>query len=123
MMLRTLSDAIAHYGREAYLLTIGEDGPHTSNVVIEMHDGIISCIVGGSAAKNIARESKVSVLWPPAEAHGYAMILNGDAAGQALPTGATGVQIKISKSVLHRPGPRPADSNSACDSDCRRLTF
>ena len=29
MPIRTLAEAISHYGREAYLLTVAEDGPHT----------------------------------------------------------------------------------------------
>jgi hypothetical protein len=36
MPLRTLADAISHYGRDAYLLTVAKDGPHTSHVTIEL---------------------------------------------------------------------------------------
>ncbi|HRY07899.1 MAG TPA: pyridoxamine 5'-phosphate oxidase family protein [Hyphomicrobiaceae bacterium] len=122
-MLRTLADALAHYGREAYLLTIAEDGPHVSNVVIELGDGLIRCAVGNSAAKNISRDSKVSLLWPSVEPNGYAMIVNGTGAAQMQPTGAPLLQITITKSVLHRPGPKQADSNSPCPSDCHRLSF
>ena len=28
-IIRTLAEAISHYGREAYLLTVAKDGPHT----------------------------------------------------------------------------------------------
>lgn len=122
-MLRTLADGIAHYGREAYLLTIAEDGPHTSNVVIDLHDGLISCALGSSAAKNISRQARVSLFWPPAEPNGYAMFFNGNAVGALQPTGVTLAQITITKAVLHRPGPRPDDSNSPCASDCRRLSL
>jgi len=72
MPIRTLSEAISHYGREAYLLTVAQDGPHTSNVTIEFRDGSIGCNVGKSAAKNIARQPHVSLFWPPLEAGGYA---------------------------------------------------
>ena len=36
MPIRTLAEAISHYGREAYLLTVAKDGPHTSNVTVEL---------------------------------------------------------------------------------------
>ena len=56
MPIRTLAEAISHYGREAYLLTVAKDGLHTGNVTIELRGGCIGCNVGVSAAKNIARE-------------------------------------------------------------------
>ena len=71
MPIRTLDEAISRYGREAYLLTVAEDGPHTSNVTIELRGGTIGCNVSVSAAKNIAREPNVSLFWPPTEAGGY----------------------------------------------------
>jgi hypothetical protein len=42
MPIRTLAEAISTYGREAYLLTVAKDGPHTSNVTIELGGGRIS---------------------------------------------------------------------------------
>lgn len=36
MPIRTLAEAISHYGHEAYLLTVAKDGPHTSNVTVEL---------------------------------------------------------------------------------------
>ncbi|HWB49225.1 MAG TPA: hypothetical protein VG651_08955 [Stellaceae bacterium] len=122
MPMRTLAEAISHYGREAYLLTVAQDGPHTSNVTIELRDGSIGCSVGKSAAKNIARQPHVSLFWPPSEAGGYALIVNGTAASEHRPTGVTAAEITVTKSVLHRPGPKPADSDGPCASDCRRLT-
>jgi hypothetical protein len=66
MPIRTLAEAISHYGREAYLLTVAKDGPHTSNVTV--------------------------------------------------------AEITFTKSVLHRPGPKPDNSDGPCTSDCCRLT-
>lgn len=117
----TLSEAISQYGREAYLLTIGKDGPHTSNVSIDLCSGVIGCTIGASAAKNIAKEPHVSLFWPPTEPGGYSMIVNGVAAGRREPSGVTMAEITLTKSVLHRPGPKPADSNGPCASDCRRI--
>jgi hypothetical protein len=59
MTIRTLSEAISQYGREAYMLTVAKDGPHTSHVTIDLRGSSIACTVGRSAAKNIAREPNV----------------------------------------------------------------
>lgn len=122
MPVRTLSEAISHYGCEAYLLTVAKDGPHTSHVRVELRGGSIGCNVGVSAAKNIAREPNVSLFWPPTEPGGYALIVNGTAAGEHGLTGVATAEITVTKSVLHRPGPKPNDSDGPCASDCRRLT-
>ncbi len=37
----TLSEAIAEFGTEAYLLTIGKDGPHTTPVLVELNGELI----------------------------------------------------------------------------------
>jgi hypothetical protein len=121
MPIRTLAEAISHYGREAYLLTVAKDGPHTSNVTVELRDGCIGCNVGASAARNIMHEPHVSLFWPPTDPGGYALIVNGTAAGEQRPTGVAMAEITITKSVLHRPGPKPEGSDGPCASDCRRL--
>jgi hypothetical protein len=121
MLIRTLAEAISHYGREAYLLTVAKDGPHTSSVTIELRDGCVGCNVGASAAKNIVREPNVSLFWPPTEPGGYALIVNGTAKSKQQ-TGVTMAEIMLTKSVLHRPGPKPDDSTGPCASDCRPLT-
>jgi hypothetical protein len=36
MQIRTRTEAISHYGHDAYLLTVAQDGPHTSHVTIEL---------------------------------------------------------------------------------------
>jgi hypothetical protein len=122
MLIRTLAEAISHYGHEAYLLTVAKDGPHTSNVTIEVRGSRIDCNVGTSAAKNIAREPNVSLFWPPTEPGGYALIVNGAAANEHRLAGVTVAEITLTKSVLHRPGPKPDGSDGPCASDCRRLT-
>jgi hypothetical protein len=122
MPISTLTEAISHYGRDAYLLTVANDGPHTSHVTIELRDSSITCAVGASAAKNIARQPNVSLFWPPTQPGDYALIVNGAAAGECRPTGVTMAEITLTKSVLHRPGPKPDDSDGPCANDCRRLT-
>ena len=122
MSIDTLAEAISHYGHHAYLLTVAQDGPHTSHVAVEFRGGSIGCTVGESAARNIARQPNVSLFWPPTEPGGYALIVNGAARGERGATGVTMAEITLTKSVLHRPGPRPDDSDAPCANDCRGLT-
>jgi hypothetical protein len=122
MLIRTLTEAISHYGHEAYLLTVATDGPHTSHVTVELRGSRIDCNVGMSAARNIAHEPNVSLFWPPTEPGGYALIVNGTAAHEHLLAGVTLAEITLTKSVLHRRGPKPDGRDGPCASDCRRLT-
>jgi hypothetical protein len=123
MSAPTLSEAISQYGRDAYLLTIGKTGPHTSNVSIDLRGNAINCPIGSSAAMNISREPHVSLFWPPLEPGGYAMIVNGIASGTHQPNGAATIEIRLTKSVFHRPGPKPAGGDGPCASDCRRIVM
>jgi hypothetical protein len=122
MRIRTLAEAISHYGPHACLLTVAQDGPHASHVTIEFRGSSIGCAVGKTAGGNMARVPNVSLFWPPTEPGGYALIVDGSAAGERQATGATMAEITLTKSVLHRPGPRPDNSDGPCANDCRRLT-
>lgn len=51
------------------------------------------------------------------------MILNGRATGRRQASGVTMAEITLTKSVLHRPGPKPAGSDGPCASDCRRIVM
>jgi len=117
----TLSEALAEYGPEAFLLTVGKDGPHTTPVSIRFDGGVIGCGIGPSAARNIASVPNVSLFWPPREPGGYAMFVNGVAKEVQRSDGGNAAEITLTKSVLHRSGPKPEDSNSECASDCKRL--
>jgi hypothetical protein len=119
----TLAEAIAQYGREAYLLTIADDGPHTSFVTVHLRANVIACAVGKSAVRNIATEPNVSLFWPPRESGGYALVVNGMAIGRPEPSGVMMAEITLTKSVLHRPGPKPPDGEGLCSSDCRRVAM
>jgi hypothetical protein len=117
----TFAEAVAQYGRGAYLLTIANDGPHTSFVSVDLKDNVLACAIGKSAARNIANEPNVSLFWPPREPGGYALIVNGTATVRHEPSGVTSAEITLTKSVLHRAGPKPPDSDGPCLSDCRRI--
>jgi hypothetical protein len=117
----TLSAAISQYGPVAYLLSVGADGPHTSQVSVELRGHLITCAIGASAARNIASAPLVSLLWPPREPGGYAMIVNGIATETTAADGGVKAEIALTKSVLHRAGPRPLGSDGPCTSDCRQI--
>jgi hypothetical protein len=119
----TLAEAISQYGRDAYLLTIANDGPHTSFVSVDLKGNVIACAIGKSAARNIASKCNVSLFWPPREPGGYALIVNGTASARREPGGAARAEIMLTKSVLHRAGPKPPDSDGPCASDCRRIAM
>ena len=110
MSAPTLAEAVAQYGRDAYLLTTANDGPHTSFVSVDLKGNVIACVIGKSAARNIASKPNVSLFWPPREPGGYALVVNGTATGRREPSGLTRAEITLTKSVLHRAGPKPPHS-------------
>jgi hypothetical protein len=75
MAAPTLAEAVAQYGRDAYLLIIANEGPHTSFVFVsvDLKGNVIACAIGKSAARNIDIEPNVSLFWPPREPGGYAL--------------------------------------------------
>jgi hypothetical protein len=121
MSAATLAEAITQYGRDAYLVTIADDGPHTNFVSVDLKGNVIECATGKSAARNIASKPNVSLFWPPREPGGYALVVNGKATERREPSGVTKAEITLTKSVFHRPGPKPPDSDGPCASDCLRV--
>ena len=121
MSTPTLAEALMQYGRDAYLLTMADDGPHTSFVSVDLKGNVITCAIGKTAARNIDGKSNVSLFWPPREPGGYALLVNGAATARHEPSGAARAEITLTKSVLHRPGPRLPDSDGPCASDCKRI--
>lgn len=117
----TLENVLQSYGHEALLLTVGEDGPHTCNVTVELEGRTIKCIPSKTATQNIGREPNVSLVWPAIENGGYAIIANGVTRLDADPAGFSRAEIKLTKSVFHRAGPRPEGREGPCASDCVEL--
>jgi hypothetical protein len=46
MSAATLAEAVVQYGRDAYQLTIADDGQHTSFVSIDLMGNVIECAIG-----------------------------------------------------------------------------
>ncbi|MBU2532771.1 MAG: hypothetical protein KKB37_08520 [Alphaproteobacteria bacterium] len=122
MTKQTLASALQIYGREALLLTVGIDGPHTCNVTVELADRTVGCIPSKTATRNMRRQPNVSLVWPAIENGGYAIIANGVTEIDEDPAGFSKARITLTKSVLHRAGPRPPDGKEGpCSSDCVEL--
>jgi hypothetical protein len=99
----------------AYLITVGDDHrAHTVAVDPIFTDGGLDVgPVGRSTRRNAESHRDVTLVWPPREAGGYTLIVDGaarltDAELRIVPTGA----------VLHRPAKPGASTASGCGDDC-----
>lgn len=103
----------------AYLLTLGTSPrPHVVAVGVTAVDGSLRVSgVGRSSRRNIEGNDAVTLLWPPPEAGGYTLIVDGAA-------GVRGDEVVVvpERAVLHRPAPdAPAPAEGACAADCVEL--
>ena len=111
-----LADAVAQFNL-AYLLTVGTDGrAHAIASRPQLAEGRFTLTgLGRRSRGNVGQRPAVTLLWPPRDADGYSLIVDGDA------TLVDDVlTITPTRAVLHRPGPSP-DPNSSCTSDCMEL--
>ena len=105
-----LAEALTDYDT-GYLITVGEDGrPHTVMVDLTLRDNVFHVgEVGSHTARNIGAHDTVSLLWPPREPGGYALMVDGRA--------ESGDQLRVVpvKALLHR---RAAPGSPAAESGC-----
>ena len=111
----------------AYLLTAGDEGaPHAVAVTPALVDGAL--VVEGLGRRSLANarlRSAVALVWPPADAGDYSLIVDGHA---DVDEAGASVRIEPVRAVLHRPAAgvgRPAgdgrgESAAAgrCGADC-----
>ena len=119
-MTTTLREALSDYGADAYLLTIGADGPHTSHVTVAQKGDGLTCALSKSAARNIDGQPSVSLLWPPLEKGGYSIVINARAAKTEADYGPMAT-LELTKAVFHRPGVRTEPGEGPCPSDCKTI--
>ena len=108
-------------GPGAFLLTVTDDGrPHVVAVVAGTDDeGALAMSVGRTSVRNAGARPGVTLLWPPAEAGGYSLIVDGEAEAQPSPAGDGGhITVGVTRAVLHRPAAGRPDDPDACGSDC-----
>lgn len=84
-----------------YLLTVSDDAEARVVAIAPVWDhtgAVLSAQVGRRTAANVAARPKVSLVWPPAGAHGYSLIADGIGA-----VDGTTVRFEPMSAVLHRP--------------------
>jgi len=122
-----LARAVAAYGA-GHLATVSPQGTVKIVTVDPVVDGEVLVVSGpgGGTLRNLLANPAVTLLFPPAERHGFALLVDGSGAvdGEDVRVTATGA-------VLHRPrahadGPPPpfeapapgAAADSACGHEC-----
>lgn len=104
----------------AYLVTVGPGNrAHVAAVTPVVHGGLVLVAEPGrTSTRNVAADSPVVLVWPPAEPSGHSLIVDGVGEHRA-----DGLVIRPTRAVLHRPAPRPATRVDGCDSDCIEVAF
>lgn len=117
--LEQLAQTLARY-RFAYLLTIGDDTrPHATAVNPTLaRDTLLVRDLGRTTRANLAARPSVTLIWPPANAGDYSLIVDGLGSIQA-----DELAITPSRAVLHRPAPLKdtTPTDGGCASDCVEL--
>ncbi|MDV3125641.1 pyridoxamine 5'-phosphate oxidase family protein [Mycobacterium sp. 21AC1] len=116
--LDQLADALGDYAF-AYLVTVGDDY-HAHTVVVDpvFADGVLDVgTIGGHTRRNVAQHSDVTLLWPPREADGYTLIVDG--VGEVPVTEDRSMRIVPRRAVLHRRAAPDSPATAAgCLHDC-----
>ena len=106
--LDKLADALADYSF-GYLITVGDDyRAHTVAVEPVLAEGVFDVgQMGSGTRRNAGAHPDVTVVWPPADAGGYTLIVDGRAE-----VTDDGLTVAPTRAVLHR----RATSDSAATS-------
>ena len=121
MRIEDLAQALAEYDT-GYLLT--SLAGRTKVVTVEPEvsgDQIIAKGLGHGSTANLAENPQCTLLFPPAERHGYTLLIDGT--GTAVDGTLT---MEPSTAVRHRPaahadGPPASGATADCVNDCRPL--
>jgi hypothetical protein len=115
-----LDRALADFGA-GYLLTVSVEGA-AKVVTVEptVADGLILVDrPGRGSLGNLAGNARVTLVFPPAQRHGFTLLVDGTAA-----VDGDDVRVTPTSAVLHRPAahgdgpPAPGDSATGCGNDC-----
>ncbi|MFT4596990.1 MAG: hypothetical protein ACI9TF_001236 [Paracrocinitomix sp.] len=87
-----------------YLVTTGADGrPHTTQVMFELDGSTLRAPAGRKTIRNIEAQPLVALLWPPASADDYNLIIDGTAAVVDVNDEGLGyASIEATHAILHR---------------------
>ena len=95
--LEELGDKLNEYPW-CYLVTSGDERPHTLAVKPSMTEGGLRCATGTSSRANVVRNALVVMMFPPPTPEGFSLIVDGEAS-----VDGDGVVVKPTWAVLHRP--------------------
>jgi hypothetical protein len=100
----------------AYLLTVRDDlRAHIVAVTPEWSGDQLLISVGRGTGRNAAERPNVSLCYPPVDAGGYSLIVDGDATVEDDST----IRFAPTGAVLHRPAPAGfVGSATGCGNDC-----
>lgn len=101
-----LADLAEHVGGRGagYLVTTGVDGrPHTTQVIFELDGLTLRAPAGRKTVRNIEAQPLVALLWPPASADDYNLIIDGTASVADVNDDGLGYAvIEATHAILHR---------------------
>lgn len=128
-----LADALRVY-RSAYLVTVGADAHAHVIAVTPKLEGSTLIVpgLGKRSRENLATNHAVTLVWPPLEAGGHSLIVDGLAQGPLsrsdppaeMPDdrssdGPVPIRVIVSRAVLHRPAAAPSTAEpDECGADC-----
>ncbi|MGW4119714.1 pyridoxamine 5'-phosphate oxidase family protein [Nocardia sp. NPDC004711] len=111
-----LVDLIGQY-EFAFLVSIGDLGPHTTPQHPTLTGGSFTITAPGPVTcRNITANPAVTLLWPPATADGHALIIDGHATLRDYT-----LEIAPTLAVLHHTATSTATSRRCAD--CRRFNL
>ena len=115
--LGELAERLAEFGF-AYLITVGEDRRAHLVAVTPALDGdhLVVAGLGRQSTTNAATNHDVTLVWPPTNAGGYSLIVDGTATA-----GDASITVRPTRAVLHRPAPGP--DGAPCGSDCQPIAL
>ncbi len=101
--LAELADHVTSRGA-GFLVTTGPDGrPHTTQVMFTIDGQTLRAPAGRKTCRNIEAQPLVALLWPPANADDYNLIIDGTAAAVEVDEDGKGyAQIEATHAILHR---------------------
>jgi hypothetical protein len=93
---------LATFPGVAYLVTVSDDArPHTVAVRPQWEGDELVVPAGRTSRSNAQARPLVALLWPPAEAGGFSLIVDASASVR----NDDEVHLKPTRAVLHRPAP------------------
>lgn len=104
--LDDLAAVVAERGA-GYVLTSGSGRPHVTHAAVQIDGAVLRVEVGRTARRNAAARPEITVLWPPTDAGGYSLIVDGEATVEGSPDEPGVLVVVAVGAVLHRPAPGP----------------